>query len=103
MFDDDVEAAADLILKGEIVAIRGIGGFHLACDATNGMTVERLRSRKQRYGKPFALMARDVDVIRHYYSVNSTERDLLVSPEAPIALLKVDGPDTLPDCVVPSL
>ncbi|HTV32702.1 MAG TPA: acylphosphatase, partial [Methylocella sp.] len=66
---DDVDAVAGLLLKGFIVAIKGLGGYHLACDATEAGAVTRLRQRKQRYHKPFALMARDLDVIRHYAKV----------------------------------
>ena len=74
-----------------MVAIRGLGGFHLACDATNPEAVQRLRQRKHRYGKPFALMARDLDTIRRYCNLTPAEADLLQSPEAPIVLLSADG------------
>lgn len=85
---DDVDAAGSLIAKGEIVAIKGIGGFHLACDATNRVAVAKLRERKHRDKKPFALMARDVDVVRRYCVVSPEEERLLQSPEAPIVLLE---------------
>jgi len=85
---DSVDAAMGLIQKGEIVAIRGLGGFHLACDATNEQAVLKLRERKQRYGKPLALMARDLDVVRRYARVSDEEAELLGSPEAPIVLLE---------------
>ena len=72
---DDVDAAAGMLLKGHIVAIKGLGGYQLACDATNAEAVTRLRQRKQRYTKAFALMARDLDVIRRYAnSVRSRRR-----------------------------
>ncbi|BAB72651.1 carbamoyltransferase HypF [Anabaena sp. FACHB-709] len=85
---DDVDAVCTLLQKGEIVAIKGIGGFHLACDATQEAAVEKLRQRKRRYDKPFALMARDINVIEKYCFVNDRERELLVSPAAPIVLLE---------------
>jgi hydrogenase maturation protein HypF len=85
---DDVDAACTLIQRGEIVAIKGIGGIHLACDATNEAAVQKLRQRKRRYDKPFALMARDLDIIAQYCEVSPVERDLLQSPAAPIVLLK---------------
>jgi hydrogenase maturation protein HypF len=89
---DVVDAVTTLLKQGEIVAIKGIGGFHLACDATNKATVARLRQRKQRYYKPFALMARDLEIIRDYCTVGPAEQQLLQSPAAPIVLLPADGP-----------
>ena len=68
---DDVDAVCGLIQKGEIVAIKGLGGFQLACDATRAETVSRLRASKHRDAKPFALMARDLDVIRRYARVDA--------------------------------
>lgn len=100
---DYIDIAANLIEQGEIVAIRGLGGFHLACDATNEGAVKRLRDRKRRYGKPFALMARDLDIIRRYCSIADLEKTLLESPEAPIVLLPATGPEKLPETVAPGL
>ena len=100
---DDVDAAGSLILKGEIVAIKGLGGYHLACDATNRAAVERLREAKRRDAKPFALMARDLDVIRRYCRLGPSEEELLKSPEAPIVLLDATGPELLPAAVAPGL
>ncbi len=85
---DDVDAVCTLLQKGEIVAIKGIGGFHLACDATNHTAVQKLRQRKHRYHKPFALMARDIDMIATYCHISNQERELLTSPPAPIVLLQ---------------
>ncbi|WP_414752859.1 carbamoyltransferase HypF [Anabaena sp. CCY 9910] len=92
---DDVDAVCTLLQKGEIVAIKGIGGFHLACDATQEAAVEKLRQRKRRYDKPFALMARDITVIEKYCIVNDEERELLVSPAAPIVLLGKKTQETI--------
>jgi len=100
---DCVEAVRVLISKGEIVAIKGLGGFHLACDAANAGAVARLRRLKRRDGKPFALMARDLDVIRRYCSVASEEERALVSSAAPIVLLQADKAERLPDEVAPGL
>ncbi len=86
---DDIDAACSLIQKGEIVAIKGIGGFHIACDATNESTVKTLRKRKHRYHKPFALMARDLDIIGEYCHINKQEKALLESTEAPIVILQL--------------
>ncbi len=85
---DDVDAACTLIQRGEIVAIKGIGGIHLACDATHEAAVQKLRQRKRRYDKPFALMARDLEIIAQYCEISPAERELLQSPAAPIVLLK---------------
>lgn len=86
---DDVDAVCTLLQRGEIVAIKGIGGFHLACDATNDTAVATLRQRKQRYDKPLALMARDRFIIEQYCDVNDREKELLESPAAPIVLLRI--------------
>lgn len=100
---DDVDAALSLIQKGEIVAIKGLGGYHLACDATKGEAVERLRTLKVRDSKPFALMARDLDIIRDYCAVDDEEQRVFTSPQGPIVLLLADGPKRLPDAVAPGL
>ena len=100
---DDVERAADLIRGGAIVAIKGIGGYHLACEAENAGAVARLRRLKRRPAKPFALMARDVEAISRYCSMNAEERRQLTGAQAPIVLLRADGPQRLPDEVAPGL
>ena len=78
-----------LLREGKIVAIKGLGGFHLACDATNEKAVEELRRRKGRAGKPFALMFSDLNVVQNYCEVNEAERALLTGHEKPIVLLNV--------------
>ena len=98
-----LESAIELLKSGAVVAIRGLGGFHLACDATNAEAVQRLRRRKHRYGKPFALMARDLDMIRRYCNLTPVHADLLQSPEAPIVLIPADGPEKLPNGIAPGL
>ena len=100
---DDVDAALSLIQKGEIVAIKGLGGYHLACDATKPETVARLRDLKQRDAKPFALMARDIDVIRRYCTVGAEEEAALTSVESPIVLLHANGSQRLPATIAPGL
>ncbi len=100
---DDVDAALTLIQKGEIVAIKALGGYQLACDATRADVVSRLRALKHRDAKPFALMARDMDVIRRYATAGRLEERALTSPEAPIVLLPADGPERLPEPVAPGL
>ncbi len=98
---DDVDAVCTLLQKGEIVAIKGLGGFHLACDATNNAAVEKLRQRKQRYDKPFALMARDIQVIEQYCNPTPKEKELLESAIAPIVL--INSPLLSPSPLSPSI
>ncbi len=99
---DDVDAAGGALMNGFIVAIKGLGGFHLACDATRAEVVASLRDRKRRPSKPFALMARDLDVIGKYAEFSDDEAELLSSPAAPIVLLKAK-PNALPNDVAPGL
>ncbi|GAB5468367.1 MAG: carbamoyltransferase HypF [Rhodospirillales bacterium] len=99
---DDVDAAGGMLAMGHIVAIKGLGGFHLACDATKAEVVARLRQRKRRPGKAFALMARDLEVIRRYCEVSAAEAEALQSTAAPIVLLRAQG-EPLPDAVAPGL
>ena len=82
-----IAEAAKLLLAGKIVAIKGIGGFHLAVNALNNQAVERLRERKRRDHKPFALMADSIETIKKYAIVNERAEQLLKSPQSPIILL----------------
>lgn len=100
---DDVDAAMSLIQKGEIVAIKALGGYQLACDATQPAVVARLRERKRREAKPFALMARDIAVVRRFCAVGAREEEALTSAAAPIVLMDADGPERLPDAVAPGM
>ncbi len=90
-----------LLMAGKILAIKGIGGFHLACDATNEDAVTRLRKRKHRFEKPFALMARDLDVVSLYCKVSSADQALLESVSSPIVIMAMTGPDRLAANVAP--
>ncbi|MGF1467312.1 MAG: carbamoyltransferase HypF [Sandaracinaceae bacterium] len=83
---DAVDAAGGLLLAGEIVAVKGLGGYQLCCDATSPAAVERLRARKRRPHKAFALMARDLDVARAVVVLSAADEAVLRSPEAPILL-----------------
>lgn len=85
---DAVAYAARMILAGEICALKGLGGFHLVCDARNTDAVRALRSRKQRDEKPFAIMAADADEATRLCEVSEPERDLLQSSARPIVLLR---------------
>jgi hydrogenase maturation protein HypF len=83
-----IEAAAELLLRGQIVAIRGLGGFHLAVDATNDAAVARLRARKHREAKPLAIMVRTPEDARALAAMEPREAELLASRERPIVLVK---------------
>ncbi len=94
---DVIETAARRIRAGAIVVIKGIGGFHLACDAGNAAAVERLRQRKQRDHKALALMARDVEMVRAYAQVDDRAAGLLQDQAAPILVLVAEGAPLAPD------
>jgi len=82
-----ITETARLLLAGKIVAIKGVGGFHLAVDALNNGAVERLRRRKRRDHKPFAMMAGSVEKIKEYAIVSELAEQVLKSPQSPIILL----------------
>lgn len=94
---DPAERAAMLLSQGRILAVKGLGGYHLACDAGNKQAVSELRRRKHRDEKPFALMAGDMDIIRRYCAVRPSEEALLESPARPVVLL-----EKLENCSLPS-
>ncbi|HMA54234.1 MAG TPA: carbamoyltransferase HypF, partial [Acidobacteriota bacterium] len=83
-----IPEAAALIRAGQVLAVKGLGGFHLVCDPFNMAAVARLRRTKTRRTKPLALMARDIGVVRRFAVVSPAERELLLSPRRPIVLLK---------------
>jgi hydrogenase maturation protein HypF len=99
---DAIRAALQRIEQGEIVAIKGIGGWHLACDALNATAVAALRQRKYREDKPFALMARDIAVIQAHCLVSEAEAELLRSPRRPIVLLRHKATSRVPEVVAPN-
>lgn len=93
--DKVIQETVRLLSAGKIVAIKGLGGFHLACDGENDKAVNMLRRRKMRDYKPFALMAADVDKIRQFVYVDKTAEAILKSPQAPIVLLPKKEPNTI--------
>jgi hydrogenase maturation protein HypF len=97
-----VTVARELLLAGRILAVKALGGFHLACDATNTEAVMRLRQKKRRDAKPFALMARDLAVVEHFAQVTADAAAALRSTAAPIVVLDALQPDALPG-VAPGL
>ncbi|MBL8103678.1 MAG: carbamoyltransferase HypF, partial [Anaerolineales bacterium] len=99
--DDAINETCNALAKGEIVAIKGLGGFHLACDATNEKAVTELRIRKLRVDKPFALMMPDIKTIEQHCFVSEAERELLQSTARPIVLLKKRPKSTIVEEVSP--
>jgi hydrogenase maturation protein HypF len=98
---DPIAAAARLLKSGSILAIKGLGGFHLAADAENDAAVKRLRKRKQREEKPFALMSLHLDVIAAYADADADDRHLLTSIQRPIVLLEKKQPNCISGAVAP--
>jgi hydrogenase maturation protein HypF len=85
---DPIEAAASALVEGRIVAVKGLGGYHLACDATAPAAVRLLRERKKRDEKPFAVMVRDLPAARALADLDAAEERLLDSVERPIVLVR---------------
>jgi hydrogenase maturation protein HypF len=83
-----LQEARKIIREGKIVAIKGLGGFHLVCDATNAVAVNELRARKLRVDKPFAVMMTDVDTVKQHCYLSESEQTYLESPAHPIILLE---------------
>ncbi len=101
--DAALQLAIQKILHGKIVAIKGIGGYHLCCDSLNDQAVSILRNRKVREDKPFALMALSVNNIREFCDVDDAEEDLLTSDRRPIVLLRKKSDCSIPESVAPKL
>lgn len=99
--DHPIAQAADFLKAGKIMAIKGLGGFHLAVDAGNTPAVERLRERKRREEKPLAVMSPDLKTIREYAFVTPEEESLLTSFRRPIVLLRKKIPSWISDAVFP--
>lgn len=99
--DDALQETQRLLAEGKIVAIKGLGGFHLACDATNVKAVSELRARKLRVDKPFALMMPDIETMEKHCFVSDAEKELLISPARPIVLLKKKPTSTIVEEVSP--
>ena len=99
--NDAIKAAQKLLADGGILAVKGLGGFHLACDARNTDAVTELRSRKLRVDKPFALMMADITTIQKNCLVNNTERQLLESRQRPIVVLDRKPQSSITSAVAP--
>ena len=89
----NINKAIEQILEGDILAIKGVGGYHLVCDATNPKSIQKLRERKQRPTKPFAIMVKDLKMAQKLAYINIEEKKLLLSIQRPIVLLKAKNRD----------
>ncbi len=92
-----------LLAQGNILAVKGLGGFHLACDGTDREAISRLRRRKRRPDKPLAIMCRDLKTVRKYCRISPEEEELLRSPAAPIVILEKKRCPGLPPELSPGL
>jgi hydrogenase maturation protein HypF len=101
--DDPISAARAELMAGRIVAVKGLGGFQLACRADSSKTVTRLRRRKKRFGKPFAVMVRDLDAARKVVFLEREAEALLESPRAPIVLAPRRSGSSISPVVAPGL
>lgn len=99
--NDAIQMAAQFLKEEKIIAIKSLGGYQLACDARNQNAVLKLRKRKRRIAKPFALMAKDLKMILNYCEVNQREKEILTSASAPIVLLRKKEGIDIADAVAP--
>ena len=101
---DAIEQAKEYIQQGAIVALKGVGGYHLVCDALQEKAVQTLRHRKGRPRKPLAIMAGSLETAKQYVHISHTEEELLLSPARPIVLLqKVTEHNTVAPSVAPGM
>jgi hydrogenase maturation protein HypF len=98
---DPIKLASECLRTGKILAIKGLGGFHLSVDATNASAVERLRLRKKRFEKPFAVMLADLCTANEFCIVSEDDRVLLESRQRPIVLLRARESRELPESIAP--
>jgi len=96
-----IDRARTLLKAGAILAVKGIGGFHLVCDATSDNALGRLRERKSRFQQPFAVMARDLEAMHRIAEASDEEERLLLSRQRPIVLLRKRQGSALSDLVAP--
>jgi hydrogenase maturation protein HypF len=101
--DDPVQSAIDLLSSGHVLAIKGLGGFHLSVDAGSDEAVKKLRSRKYREEKPLAIMARDISQAKRIVKISKEEKILLTSPQRPIVLLRKIKSDLISGLVAPDV
>jgi hydrogenase maturation protein HypF len=101
--NDTIEKTAKEIQAGKIVAVKGIGGFHIVCDAMNEQAVMRLRHYKKRVAKPFAIMCRDIEMVKEVATITAYEQELLSSKEAPIVIVSKANTLRLSQSIAPGI
>jgi len=101
--EDPIAETIERLLAGQVMAIKGIGGFHLSVDATSETAVMRLRERKRRYGKPLAVMVRDLDAARALCDLDATEEALLQTSARPIVLARARAGNKIAPSVAPGI
>jgi len=101
--DDIIKKTTGLLREGKIVAVKGLGGFLLACDATSEAAVRQLRWRKNRPAKPLAIMVSSLDEARRHCKISNKEKELLTSPGSPIVLMEWKAGSTISPAVAPNL
>ena len=101
--DAVLAAAADALAAGAVLALKGLGGFHLVCDATNEQAVTRVRERKHRWGKPLAVMMPGIETVRRHCEVSDAEGALLSGAVRPIVLLRLHDGAAAPEALAPSV
>lgn len=100
---ESIEQTASLINQGYILAIKGIGGFHIVCDATNDSVIRKLREIKNRPTKPFAVMFKSLESVKQYTNINLEEEKVLTSKERPIVLVKKKSNTNLSSNIAPNI
>lgn len=103
IINDWLEHSRQLLAGGKIIAIKGLGGFHLACSAEYDAAVQRLRRLKKRPARPLAVMCRDIETVRIHCRLSPVEEKLLCSPAAPIIVLERSSSDVLSRELAPGL
>ncbi len=99
--EDALQKARQYLAEGMILVVKGLGGYHLACDASNPQAVALLRERKKRSDRPFALMAFDLETIAQYCEISDSEALQLQTPQHPILLLRKKPGCSLPEALAP--
>ena len=101
--ESGIQQARHFLKDGKIIAIKGLGGFHLACDALNREAVSNLRQRKKRSDKPFATMVFGIETVEKYCQINDAEKILIESPERPIVILLRKKGTHIPEQIAPGM